>query len=227
DTQTGEIAQELAYDAWGNVVYDSNPGFQPFGFAGGLYDPQTRLIRFGARDYDPQVGRWTSPDPVRFGDRSQCGAANLYVYGCQQPLTFWDPAGKYSLSGGCSLDRHLAAEVGCARMVGKCEEMLRKFGLLDCMKRACRRGEPCPRIRCDERMDECGSQGDPTEEPCTIVLNPKKHSWSGKSNCGPPDATVFHEFLHQCGLGEPPEEPAKWHEIKKYCGKDVPGGYKF
>lgn len=35
DTATGEIAQELAYDAWGNLVFDSNRGFQPFGFAGG------------------------------------------------------------------------------------------------------------------------------------------------------------------------------------------------
>ncbi|MEP0775949.1 MAG: hypothetical protein HRF46_16555, partial [Acidobacteriota bacterium] len=35
DIATGEIAQELAYDAWGNVVFDSNPGFQPFSFAGG------------------------------------------------------------------------------------------------------------------------------------------------------------------------------------------------
>ena len=33
--------------------------FQPFGFAGGLYDHQTGLIRFGARDYDSEAGRWT------------------------------------------------------------------------------------------------------------------------------------------------------------------------
>jgi hypothetical protein len=29
--------QELRYDAFGRVVLDTNPGFQPFGFAGGLY----------------------------------------------------------------------------------------------------------------------------------------------------------------------------------------------
>ena len=32
---TGQIAQRLDYDAWGNVTQDTNPGFQPFGFAGG------------------------------------------------------------------------------------------------------------------------------------------------------------------------------------------------
>ncbi len=41
DTQTGEIAQQLDYDAWGQVTEDSRPGFQPFGFAGGLHDPDT------------------------------------------------------------------------------------------------------------------------------------------------------------------------------------------
>ena len=57
DTQTGEIAQQLDYDAWGRVIEDSRPGFQPFGFAGGLHDPDTQLTRFGARDYDAETGR--------------------------------------------------------------------------------------------------------------------------------------------------------------------------
>jgi YD repeat-containing protein len=54
---TGEVAQRMDYDAWGNVLLDTNPGFQPFGFAGGLYDSDTGLVRFGARDYDPETGR--------------------------------------------------------------------------------------------------------------------------------------------------------------------------
>jgi hypothetical protein len=28
----------VTVDEFGNVLADSNPGFQPFGFAGGLYD---------------------------------------------------------------------------------------------------------------------------------------------------------------------------------------------
>lgn len=65
DTASGAIVQRLDYDEWGNVTYDSSPGFQPFGFAGGLYDRDTGLVRFGARDYDPQTGRWTNKDPLR------------------------------------------------------------------------------------------------------------------------------------------------------------------
>ena len=37
----GAIAQRLDYDEFGNVLADTNPGFQPFGFAGGLYDRDT------------------------------------------------------------------------------------------------------------------------------------------------------------------------------------------
>ncbi len=70
DTGTGEIVQRLDYDEYGKVILDTNPRFQPFGFAGGLYDPQTGLVRFGARDYDPEVGRWTAKDPINRIDPS-------------------------------------------------------------------------------------------------------------------------------------------------------------
>jgi RHS repeat-associated protein len=88
---TGAVAQRLDYDEWGNVtVSGTQPaGWQPFGFAGGIYDPDTGLVRFGARDYDPVVGRWTSKDPIRFGGRQ----ANLYVYVGNNPMNSTDPSG--------------------------------------------------------------------------------------------------------------------------------------
>jgi RHS repeat-associated protein len=89
DTADGSIMQEMRYDAWGNVVLDTNPGFQPFGFAGGLYDPQTRLVRFGARDYDAQLGRWMGKDPIRF----LSGTTNFFGYSSNDPLDYRDPTG--------------------------------------------------------------------------------------------------------------------------------------
>ncbi len=59
DAQTGAIAQRMDYDEFGNVLLDNNRGFQPFGFAGGIYDHRTGLVRFGTRDYDAVTGRWT------------------------------------------------------------------------------------------------------------------------------------------------------------------------
>lgn len=89
NTSTGAVAQRIDYDEWGVVLADSNPGFQPFGFAGGLYDRDTGLVRFGARDYDPGVGRWTAKDPIRFG-----GGLNLYAYVGNDPVNFIDPSGR-------------------------------------------------------------------------------------------------------------------------------------
>ena len=43
DIETGEVVQRMDYDVGGNVILDTNPGFQPFGFAGGLYDQHTQL----------------------------------------------------------------------------------------------------------------------------------------------------------------------------------------
>src|SRR5262249_39726309 len=57
DIATGVVAQRLDYDEFGRIISDTNPGFQPFGFAGGIYDPDTGLVRLGARDYHPSVGR--------------------------------------------------------------------------------------------------------------------------------------------------------------------------
>ncbi len=88
DVATGAVAQRMTYDAWGRVLEDTNPGFQPFGFAGGLYDPETGLVRFGARDYDAETGRWTSRDPI--GLR---GGVNVYGYGSADPVNHSDPRG--------------------------------------------------------------------------------------------------------------------------------------
>lgn len=90
NTATGDIAQRMDYDEFGRVVLDTNPGFQPFGFAGGLYDPETKLVRFGARDYDAETGRWTAKDPIRFDG----GDANLYRYVGGNPVSRIDPTGE-------------------------------------------------------------------------------------------------------------------------------------
>lgn len=108
---TGAVAQRIEYDEFGHVLQDSSPGFQPFGFAGGLYDPDTGLVRFGLRDYDPLVGRWTAKDPLLFGARQ----LNLYAYVRSDPVNFKDPSGLFM-----SYDfiiRAAGAAQGAARVV--------------------------------------------------------------------------------------------------------------
>ncbi|BCW93858.1 MAG: hypothetical protein KatS3mg007_1752 [Thermoanaerobaculum sp.] len=112
DTQTGEIVQEMHYDAWGNVVFDSNPGFQPFGFAGGLYDPHTKLVRFGARDYDSQIGRWTSKDPFGISSREP----NVYQYALGDPLMNYDPFGDLAAGVG---EKRPWYQIPCAKRLAE------------------------------------------------------------------------------------------------------------
>ncbi|MGK5092044.1 RHS repeat-associated core domain-containing protein [Deltaproteobacteria bacterium TL4] len=89
DSDTGTIVQRMDYGTFGNVIQDTNPGFQPFGFAGGLYDDDTKLVRFGARDYDTEIGRWTTKDPIGFNG----GDTNLYAYVGSDPINSIDPTG--------------------------------------------------------------------------------------------------------------------------------------
>jgi RHS repeat-associated protein len=86
---SGEIIQKMNHDAFGKVLEDTKSMYQPFGFAGGLYDSETKLVRFGARDYNPEVGRWTSKDPIRF----KGGDENLYGYVANDPINWIDDWG--------------------------------------------------------------------------------------------------------------------------------------
>lgn len=85
----GAVMQRMEHDEFGRVITDTSPGYTPFGFAGGLYDQDTKLVRFGARDYDPETGRWTSKDPILFAGKM----ANLYGYSFNDPVNFIDPSG--------------------------------------------------------------------------------------------------------------------------------------
>jgi len=90
DILDGSIIQALQYDEWGRVIFDTNPGFQPFGFAGGMYDLHTGLVKHGARDYDPVTGRWAAKDLMRF----HAGDTLLYGYVHSDPVNFIDITGE-------------------------------------------------------------------------------------------------------------------------------------
>ena len=95
---TGAVVSKLEYDEFGNVLEDSSAGFTPFGFAGGLYDSDTGLVRFGARDYEPLVGRWIRKDPIRFGGHD----SNLFSYVFNDPVNLNDPYGLLVINNSSS-----------------------------------------------------------------------------------------------------------------------------
>lgn len=86
----GRAAKHLWYDSFGSLYNDSMPDLHiPVGFAGGLADKDTGLVRFGYRDYDPATGRFTCPDPL--GDTG--GDHDLYDYCVDDPVSLVDPIG--------------------------------------------------------------------------------------------------------------------------------------
>jgi len=87
DTESGTIVQRIEIDELGMLSGETNAD-QPFGFAGGIYDPLSGLTRFGARHYDANTGRWTQPDPIGYA-----AGTNLYEYVAGDPINRIDPLG--------------------------------------------------------------------------------------------------------------------------------------
>lgn len=85
----GNVMQKMEYDAFGKVLSDDNPGYTPFGYAGGLYEYRTDLVRFGARDYLAETGKWSAEDPIGF----LSGSFNNYTYVSNDPVNYADPSG--------------------------------------------------------------------------------------------------------------------------------------
>jgi RHS repeat-associated protein len=87
----GNLIQSYIYDAFGNILsVDSYPPGRGtitnrYRFSTKEYSSKSGLIYFGARYYDPRVGRWITKDLIP--------AVNLYVYCKNNPLNLVDPFG--------------------------------------------------------------------------------------------------------------------------------------
>ena len=67
---------------------NTNPGLQPFGYAGGLLDLDGRFVHFGARDYDARTSQRLEPDPI-----GAAGGGNRFGYAGNDPVNRVDPTG--------------------------------------------------------------------------------------------------------------------------------------
>ncbi|MEU6346896.1 polymorphic toxin-type HINT domain-containing protein [Streptomyces sp. NPDC046977] len=69
------------------------------GYVGGTDDNTTGLTHLGAREYDPDTGRFISADPVL--DIARPLSLNGYAYSANNPVTLTDPTGTdYGCGGG-------------------------------------------------------------------------------------------------------------------------------
>ncbi|WP_438290798.1 RHS repeat-associated core domain-containing protein [Streptomyces sp. HUAS TT7] len=67
------------------------------GFVGGTTDTDTGLTNLGAREYDPNLGRFLSVDPVL--DPTNPQSVNGYAYSNNTPVTSSDPTGLMQMCG--------------------------------------------------------------------------------------------------------------------------------
>ncbi|MBU1379798.1 RHS repeat-associated core domain-containing protein, partial [Myxococcota bacterium] len=86
----------------------SETGFRdPYGFTGKELEVDLGIMYFGARWYNPQLGRWLSPDPLYLVSTAKNAEKdqNIYHYAGNNPWKFIDPDGTTTTDEGCSKDK--------------------------------------------------------------------------------------------------------------------------
>ena len=105
DTE-GNIICTYAYDGYGNhIVLDENGKedtsltsighLNPFRYRGYYFDEESGLYYLNSRYYDPETGRFISPDILTILDetKGQINGLNLYMYCNDNPIMYYDPSG--------------------------------------------------------------------------------------------------------------------------------------
>jgi RHS repeat-associated protein len=116
---SGTVTATYAYDPWGQVTSANSPigsaivTINPYRYAGGTYDPGSRLMHFGQRWYDPSYGRFTQQDSLEtLADPSR---ANRYEYAASNPINYVDPTGL--APSACTLAGGAASGVGLGALL--------------------------------------------------------------------------------------------------------------
>ncbi|MBI2985926.1 MAG: hypothetical protein HYY45_04080 [Deltaproteobacteria bacterium] len=91
--------QLAEYDPWGKVSREEGIGDSIRRFTGKMLDPESGLYYYGGRYYDPELGRFISPDPFvpQPGDPQ---SFNRYSYVGNNPVNYIDPSGYKKKKGG-------------------------------------------------------------------------------------------------------------------------------
>ena len=77
------------YDAWGNIIWQGGSELltiNPFRYRGYYYDEETGLYYLNSRYYDPETGRFISPDSLKYLVPETCNGLNLYAYCGNNPV---------------------------------------------------------------------------------------------------------------------------------------------
>ena len=141
DTE-GNVAEQLAYDSFGNSA-----GFvrTRYDYTGRERDPDTGMLDYRARFYDPQTGRFASEDPI-----ASFEANNKYNYVRNNPMMLKDPNGTFPILAGAvvaaigagEIALHVALELRADRLFPDDPHGRKKHCYVNCMSVRIHLGDP-------------------------------------------------------------------------------------
>ncbi len=96
------LVAEYHYDAYGNheVINHNKDNIgdkNPFRYRGYYFDRETGQYYCNSRYYDSSLGRFISPDSVKYLDPQSVNGLNLYAYCGNNPVMYADPSGNSAI----------------------------------------------------------------------------------------------------------------------------------
>ena len=89
--EQGRVVWRKSYTPYGQPIDQAAPN-EP-GYTGKFEEPDLGIQNFGARWYDPRIGRFLAIDPAGF-DPQNPQSFNRYAYANNNPYAYVDPDGK-------------------------------------------------------------------------------------------------------------------------------------
>ncbi|MDG0889313.1 RHS repeat-associated core domain-containing protein [Paracholeplasma manati] len=93
-----------SYDAFGNTLNSTDTSgislstINPYRYRGYRYDLETGFYYLQSRYYNPQIGRFISPDSINYLNPMSNSGENLYTYTANNPVNLIDPDGNFAIS---------------------------------------------------------------------------------------------------------------------------------
>ena len=102
---SGSLTQSYAYDSFGKVTASSGSVTNPFQYTARESDSETGLRFYRARYYDPEIGRFSSEDPLgqRGAKTRRAQGESLFAYVHNNPAAYVDFDGRSPVIAGAAV----------------------------------------------------------------------------------------------------------------------------